>query len=119
MKEQHITCIICPIGCDIVVRGQGEVISSMEGHQCKRGVEYARSEFVHPVRILTTTVRVEGADQPLLPIRSDRPLPKEKLMDCMERIKEVSVKRPVARYQVIVPDILGTGVNMVATGEAP
>ena len=55
-REQKITCIICPVGCDITVRGKGDQIQSVEGCSCKRGDTYARSEFVHPSRILTTTV---------------------------------------------------------------
>jgi len=118
MTEKIITCITCPIGCDITVHGEGEEISRMEGYQCKRGEEYARNEFVHPVRILTTTVRVVGADCPLIPVRSDKPVPRELLIQCMEKIKEAAVEAPVRRYDVIIPDILGTGASILATGEA-
>jgi len=117
MTEKIITCITCPIGCNIIVRGAGEEIFYMEGYQCKRGEEYARNEFVHPVRILTTTVKVEGADCPLIPVRSDKPVPQELLMQCMEKIKDVVVESPVFRYDVIIPDILGTGANIMSTGE--
>jgi len=118
MTEKNIICIVCPVGCHITVRGEGQTVHSIEGNQCSRGVEYARNEFIQPVRILTTTVRVEGGRTPLLPVRSDRPVPLEKLMACMDVIKEVTVSTPVHRYQVIVPNILGTGANIVATGEA-
>lgn len=116
--EKKITCITCPIGCDIVVRGEGDNITHMEGNQCKRGEEYAKNEFIHPVRILTTTVKVANAkaDNPLIAVRSDKPVPKELLLACMEEIKAVSVQAPVSRYDVIIPNILGTGVNICATG---
>ncbi|MGI6402858.1 MAG: DUF1667 domain-containing protein [Oscillospiraceae bacterium] len=117
MREKNIICTICPIGCHITVRGEDQVVHSIEGNQCLRGEEYARNEFIQPMRILTTTVKVEGGDTPLLPVRSDRPVPLEKLMECMEVIKEVSVSKPVNRYQVIIPNILGTEANIVATGE--
>lgn len=117
MTEKTITCITCPIGCDIVVRGEGETIASMAGNQCKRGEEYARNEFIHPVRILTTTIRVEGATStPLVSVRSDKPVPKELLLRCMEEIKAATVNAPVSRYDVIISDILGTGANIRATG---
>jgi len=90
----------------------------MEGNQCKRGEEYARNEFVYPVRIFTTTVKLEGADSPLLPVRSDKPVPKELLTQCMDVIRTVRVQTSVSRYHVVIPDILGTGANIVATGEA-
>ena len=117
MIEKVITCITCPVGCDITVRGEGEKISGMEGYQCKRGEEYAHNEFIHPVRILTTIVKVDGGNAPLVAVRSDKPVPKELLLDCMQKIKTVRVKSPVRRYDVIIPNILGTGANMVATGE--
>ena len=118
MIEKIITCITCPVGCNIVVSGEGEMISQMEGSQCKRGEEYARNEFSHPVRILTTTVKVTSADAPLVPVRSDKPVPKELLLECMKVIKVVTVEAPVSRYDVIIPNILGTGINICATGIA-
>lgn len=117
MTEKIITCITCPIGCAITVRGGGKEIFHIAGSQCKRGEEYARNEFVHPMRILTTTVKVEGAAEPLISVRSDKPIPRELLMQCMEKIKDTVVEAPVSRYDVILSDILGTGVNIIATGE--
>lgn len=117
MAEKTITCITCPVGCDILVRGEGDVITHMEGNRCKRGEEYARNEFAHPVRILTTTVKLEGADSPLLPVRSDKPVPRDLLMPCMREIRNIRIQAPISRRHVIVPDILGTGANIVATGE--
>lgn len=113
--KKEIICTVCPRGCHIQVEGEGEVIRSIEGHGCKRGLEYAGTEFSHPVRILTTTVKLEGMDNDLLPVRSSKPLPKEKLFACMEVIRATTVKVPVARYDVVIPDICGCGVDMVAT----
>lgn len=118
MAQKVITCIICPVGCDITVTGENDTIASMKGHQCKRGEGYARSEFIHPVRILTSIVRVEGAEVPLVPVRSKDSIPKGLLFQCMEEIQKVVISAPVRRYDVIIPDILGTGVDIVATGEA-
>jgi len=113
--KKEIICTVCPRGCHVMVEGEGENIVSVEGYSCKRGLEYASSEFAHPVRILTTTVKVEGVEHDLLPVRSDKPLPKEKLFDCMAVIRGLCVKRPVKQYDVLAADICGTGVNMVAT----
>lgn len=104
------------MGCHINAEGTKEGITSIEGYTCKRGEEYGRQEFLHPVRILTTTVKVEGEEDHLLPVRSEHPVPKELLMDCMEEIRKKVVKAPVERYDVIIPDICGCGVNIVATG---
>lgn len=116
MTEKNIICITCPVGCNIIVRGEGDNIAYLDGNQCKRGSEYARSEFIHPVRILTTTVKVEKSRNPLIPVRSNKPVPKELLLQCMEVIKNITVNAPVSRYDVIIPDILGTGVDICATG---
>ena len=115
--KKEIICTVCPRGCHVTVEGEGEKILSVEGQSCKRGLEYASAEFAHPVRILTTTVKLAGNNSDLLPVRSSQPLPKEKLFDCMDVIRKVSVAAPVARYAVIVPNICGTGVDIVATKE--
>lgn len=113
--NKEIICTICPRGCHIQVEGEGEKILSVEGYICKRGLEYASNEFAHPVRILTTLVKMDGVEGELLPVRSNKPLPKEKLFDCMEVIRAAKATLPVERYDVIVPNICGTGVDIVAT----
>ncbi len=113
--KKEIICTVCPRGCHILVEGKGDSITSVEGYACKRGLEYASAEFAHPVRILTTTVKVEGTQESLLPVRSTKPIPKEKLFDCMNVIRTAVVKAPVNRYDVIIADICGTGADIVAT----
>lgn len=118
MTEKIITCITCPVGCDITVKGEGDNITELKGNDCKRGETYARNEFISPVRILTSTVKVQGNKGPrLVAVRSSAPVPKSKLIDCMQVIRGVSAKAPVQFMDVVVPDILGTGVDIVATGE--
>lgn len=113
--KKEIICTVCPRGCHILVEGEGEKILSMEGFGCKRGETYATNEFSHPARILTTTVKIAGVQGDLLPVRSNGALPKEKIFDCMEVIRKAEAKLPVKRYDVIVKDICGTGVDIVAT----
>ena len=115
MSEIRVTCIICPIGCAVTVHGEEKNILSVHGNECRRGEDYARDEFLHPARVLTSTVGVSGAKEPLLPVRSKGPVPKELLLDCMEEIRKVFVQAPVRQYDVLIPDILGTGVDIVAT----
>lgn len=113
--KKEIICTICPLGCNITVEGEGEEIASIKGYSCKRGIEYGRNEFSHPVRILTTTVKVAGSDQ-LLPVRSNKPIPKEMIMECMGEIKKISVSGKVKRYDVVIPNICGSEADIVATG---
>ena len=113
---KHITCIRCPIGCQLTVEVTDGAVTKVEGNLFKRGVEYAQSECVHPVRTLTTTVRVLNGDP--LPVRSKEPLPKEMIFACMDVMRTVAVTAPVAAGTVIVADICGTGVDMIATASA-
>ena len=113
--KKEIICTVCPRGCRIMVQGDGDKVLSAEGYGCKRGLEYAGTEYAHPVRILTTTVLVDGLENDLLPVRSAQPLPKEKIFQCMDVIRDLRVALPVKCYDVIVSDICGTGVDIVAT----
>lgn len=113
--KKEIICTVCPRGCHIQVDGEGDQINYVTDYGCKRGMEYATTEFAHPVRILTTTVKMAGVANDLLPVRSNKPVPKEKLFDCMAAIRAAEVKLPVSRYDVIIPNICGTGVDIVAT----
>ena len=113
--KKEIICTVCPRGCHIMVEGDGEKVLTAEGYSCKRGLEYANTEYAHPVRILTTLVKIDGVQNDLLPVRSSQPVPKEKLFECMDVIRATAVKLPVKRYDVIVPNICGTGVDIVAT----
>ena len=113
--KKEIICTVCPRGCHILVEGEGEQVLSVTGYTCPRGEEYARAEFAHPVRILTTTVKLAGNERDLLPVRSSKPVRKEKLFDCMEEIRKVQVRLPVKQYDVIIPNICQTGADIVAT----
>ena len=113
--KKEIICTVCPRGCHIMATGDGEKVLSAEGYSCKRGLEYANTEYAHPVRILTTTVKLAGVQNDLLPVRSSKPLPKEKLFACMEVIRATEVSAPVKCYDVIIPNICGCGVDIVAT----
>lgn len=114
--KKEIICTVCPMGCHITVEGEGENIISVAGNTCKRGKEYASTEFCHPVRILTTTIRTNSEKNPLVPVRSERPLPKEKIMDCMAVIRKQQAKTPIHMYDILVENICDTGINIVATG---
>ncbi len=113
--KKEIICTVCPRGCHILAEGDGKNVTLLDGYGCKRGITYATAEYSNPVRILTTTVRVGGATNELLPVRSDAPIPMGKLFECMSVIKTVTAQAPIKRYDVIVENVCGTGVNIVAT----
>ena len=115
--EKKIICITCPQGCLITVKGDAEkgTIESIEGFTCKRGKTYAENEFTHPLRILTSSVKAEGATAPLVAVRTRTAIPKELLFKGMEEIRKITVKGAVNCGDVLVSNFLGTGVDLIAT----
>ncbi len=110
---RDITCIACPLGCEIKVEDteKGYLIT---GYTCLRGKDYALQEVTDPRRILTTTVAVEGGVLPLLPVKTDKAIPKDMIFKCMEEINKIKVKAPISLGDVILENILNTGANLVA-----
>jgi len=110
-----IRCIVCPTGCSIKVIGKDTNDVSFEGYHCKRGLEYAEQEYREPKRILTTTMKVEDGTLPLIPVRTDMPLLKEKLNDALLTIAQKQVKAPIKMGEVLIENILDMGVNIIAS----
>lgn len=115
MEESKIICISCPKGCNVTVCHENGAISEIRGATCKAGQEYARNEFTAPVRVLTSTVSVEGGELPLLPVKTKTPIPKGKMFECMQRICGMKIKAPVKVGQVLCEDICGCGSDLIAT----
>lgn len=115
MITKEITCTVCPRGCTVTVEADGSQIKSISGYGCKRGEAYAAAEYTNPVRLLTSTMKVEGKANELLPVRSAKPVPKAKLFDCMEVIKKTAVTLPVKSGDVLIADICGTGTDIIAS----
>ena len=113
--EKNIICTVCPRGCHVKVTLNGSEVTEISDYGCKRGKEYAAAEATHPVRILTTTVKIADNKYNLLPVRSNAPVPKELQMECMKAIKAIAVTAPVKAGDVVLPNICGTGVDIVAT----
>ena len=108
MKE--IICIVCPNGCRMTVDDAGKVT----GNTCIRGERYAVKESTHPTRVLTTTVKLEGAALARLPVKTAEDIPKEKLFCAMRELNAVTVKAPVSRGDAVLENVAGTGVNVIA-----
>ena len=114
MKE-NLLCISCPLGCQLEVEFSKKKILSVKGNSCKKGVEYAEKEIFHPERIVTTTVKISGASLPLLPVKTEASVAKELCFKVIESASKLQVKAPVKRGEVLIRDILKSGVNLVAT----
>ena len=113
MKKRNLTCIVCPIGCELTVETEGDKIISIIGNTCERGKVYAYNECTHPARVLTTTVKVKGGK--LLPVKSNKPLPKENIHKYMDIINNIIISPPVSIGDIIIKNIDNTGIDIVAT----
>ena len=113
-KERILTCIVCPRGCQLKVTlaQSGEVVS-VEGNICKRGAVYAEAECTHPVRTVTTTVRC--ADGEVVAVKTATTVPKEKMFEVMKQINATVAPSRISIGDVIIADVAGTGVSVVAT----
>ncbi len=111
-----LTCIVCPRGCTLTVTldpAAENPVVSVEGQGCKRGVDYATAECTHPTRVLTTTApTVDGG---VVPCKTDRPIPRELLFEAMKAVNSLSAPAVVRIGDVLLPNLLGTGANIVAT----
>ncbi len=116
METATYLCIGCPLGCRLEVdEDEGGQIVEVRGFGCKRGKEYAVQEHRDPRRMVTTTVAIEGARAARLPVRSSQAVPKGQVVAVCEALRQASVAAPVRMGDVIVNDILASGVDIVAT----
>lgn len=111
--KTELTCIVCPMGCHLNVE-QSEEGFKVEGNTCKRGEKYAVQELTNPTRVITTTVKLENSYLQLLPVKTEDPIPKGMIFDIMEALDKVRVNAPVKVGDVIVENILDTGVNVIS-----
>ena len=102
MKERELTCICCPLGCQITAVTENKTVVSVSGNHCPRGAKYAEAEILHPVRIVTTTVPVTGGTQPRVSVKTKKEIPKEKIMDCIRQLKDVHADAPVEIGDVLL-----------------
>lgn len=111
--KKELVCIQCPVGCRMTAQEE-DGTWQIAGNACKRGAAYALEECTAPRRIVTCLVRVEGAAQPLS-VKTDGGVPKAQMFACINAIKELKLRVPVEIGQVLIPDVLGTGVAVIAT----
>jgi len=119
MIEHDLTCILCPLSCNLTVKEKQGQIEEVTGYSCNLGKEYAPQELLHPVRVVTTTVKLAGAALPRLPVKTSRPIPKEKIFDFMQEIKPLIVNSPVKCGQVIKKNVAGLDADLVASRSIP
>lgn len=115
MEEKKLTCICCPMGCQLQVTLKDGQVEKVEGNTCKRGAEYGKKEVTNPTRIVTTTVRVRGGSLPVVSVKTAADIPKGAVMDCIRQLKEIVVAAPVHIGDVVLAETAGTKVAVIAT----
>ena len=107
MEKRDLTCIGCPLGCQITVTMENGEVTDVKGNTCPRGDKYAREEVTNPTRVVTSIVKVEGGNLAAVSVKTKDVIPKGKIFDILEA--------PVKIGDVIVPNVAGTGVDVIAT----
>ena len=103
MEKRELTCICCPLGCQITATIQNGEVDEVSGNTCPRGAAYARTELLHPMRIVTTTVPVIGGTSCRVS------------MDCIRQLRKVQAQAPVEIGDILLKNVAGTGIDIVAT----
>ena len=116
MKKHEMICIVCPMSCrlEIDLDDQGQILN-VSGNACNRGDVYARKELTNPTRMLTSTVKISGAMYERLPVITSADIPKGKMFDVMKALAHVEVVAPIKINEVIIKDVCGLGVDIIAS----
>ena len=112
--KKTIVCTVCHNGCDIEAEYTCREDIKITGNKCNRGIAYCTDECFDPRRTFTSSVRISGAGRRMLPVRTTEPVPQALLMRCAEEVHKITVKAPVKRDQIISPNFLETGADLIA-----
>jgi len=111
---QNIICTICPVGCSINITEKSSTYE-VNGNKCDRGEKFALEEIKSPSRLITSTIKVNSSTYKRLPVRTDKPIPKDNIFEVIDILKKVSIEPPIKCGDVIIQDILRTGTNIIST----
>ncbi len=114
--EEKLICVTCPKGCTLIVTREGKTVLQVE-NGCKRGHDYARQELTDPRRMVASSVKVKGGIHPLMPVYTSAPFPKPRIPELLSALRKVELQTPVSLDEVVVADILGTGIDIRASRE--
>lgn len=113
--ERILTCIGCPLGCQLTATLENGVVTAVTGNTCPRGDDYARKECTSPERTVTGTIRVSGGAAPVVSVRTSQPIPKEKVLELARLMAKLQAQAPVHSGDIVAADVLGTGSDLLAT----
>ena len=110
-----VICVTCPRGCTLEALKNGNTVLEVTGGGCKRGKEYVKGELTDPRRMVATTVKIQGAIHPLVPVSTSKPFPKKQIPDLIRLLRIVEVKSPVKVGEVVLKDVLASGIDVLVS----
>jgi len=118
-KLVDVICTNCPMGCNMIltIDEENNNVIKIMGNKCKQGEKYALAEYKNPVRVLTATVKTISDRNPLLSVKTNKPVPKDKMRELMYSLAKIKVKTPLEIGQVVKSNIIGMDVDLVATSD--
>ena len=111
--EKNLICIVCPIGCRLKISGINNDLK-ISGAKCEKGITYARDEIVNPLRVICTTVRIKGGIHRVIPVKTDKAIPEKYKLEVVKAVNNIELTSPVKMGDIVMRDLFGTGVNIVA-----
>jgi CxxC motif-containing protein len=120
MDKKEMVCIVCPRGCrlTLIKDENAEVGYVVTGNACKRGAEYGIKELTNPTRVVTSTVKINNYHLNRLPVKTNGSIPKDLIFECMKLINEVEVEPPIKVGEILIDNMLETGVDLVSSKSA-
>ena len=115
---KHLTCIACPNGCQLEVDEEGGRVIKVTGNKCEKGEVYAKQEIENPMRVLSSTVLAKGLNLKLVPVRTNKPIPKARIFEAMAEIRKIKLDKPVKAGDVIVKNFFGLDADLIAARAA-
>lgn len=115
--QEHIVCVGCPMGCSVILTIENKNVTAIEGNGCKQGKKYVLEEYRNPVRTFTSTLLTEGSSQSLLPVRTNKPIPRTKMLSTSLALAGVRVRPPVRMGEVVVSRPGGIEADVIASGD--
>jgi CxxC motif-containing protein len=116
---KNLTCIECPKGCSLTIEVKEGKVAHVRGSECEKGEKYAFAEIENPVRILTSSVLGEGLPLKMISVKTDEPIPRNRIFDAMSAVKKIRINDAVSAGDIIVENFLNLGINLIATRDVP
>jgi len=111
----RLTCVLCPVGCELEVARDASGELEVQGNQCDKGVPFAVEEILRPNRNLATSVPLKGAAAKMVSVRLSGPVARDMIFPILAEIAKLRPEAPVRRGQVLIVNVLGTGADVIAT----